>query len=51
MGKLFEDLKEGFEDLIAHRKGKITLRTERFERSLRRNLVPEGTRLRREQNN
>jgi putative transcriptional regulator len=31
MGKFFEDLKEGFEDIIAYRKGKITLRTERIE--------------------
>jgi putative transcriptional regulator len=31
MGKFYEDLKEGFEDILAHRKGKITLRSERIE--------------------
>ncbi|MBS0616241.1 MAG: helix-turn-helix domain-containing protein [Verrucomicrobia bacterium] len=28
MGKLFDDLKQGFEEILAYRKGKITLRTE-----------------------
>jgi putative transcriptional regulator len=31
MGKLYEDLKEGFEDIIAYRRGKITLRSEKIE--------------------
>ena len=31
MGKFYEDLKESFEDILAHRKGKITLRSERIE--------------------
>ena len=31
MGKLYDDLKEGFEDIISYRKGKITLRSERSE--------------------
>ena len=31
MSKLFEGLKEGFEEMIAHKKGKITLRSERIE--------------------
>jgi len=31
MGKLYDDLREGFEDIIAHRKGKITLRADRIE--------------------
>ncbi|MFI5334321.1 MAG: helix-turn-helix domain-containing protein [Chlamydiales bacterium] len=31
MGKFYEDLKDGFEEIIAHRRGKITLRTERIE--------------------
>lgn len=31
MGKLYADLKEGFEDIIAYRRGKITLRSERIE--------------------
>ena len=30
MGKLFEDLNEGFEDILAYREGKITLRSERI---------------------
>lgn len=30
MGKLYKDLKEGFEDILAYRKGKITLRSERI---------------------
>ena len=30
MGKFYEDLKEGFEDIIAYRKGKITLRSEKI---------------------
>lgn len=30
MGKLYEDLKEGFEDILDYRKGKITLRSERI---------------------
>ena len=28
MGKFFDDLKEGFEEILAHRKGKITLKSE-----------------------
>jgi putative transcriptional regulator len=31
MSKLFKKLKGGFEEMIAHRKGKITLRSERIE--------------------
>ncbi len=31
MGKLYEDLEEGFEDIIAYRKGKITLRSEKIK--------------------
>ena len=31
MGKFYEDLKEGFEEIIAYRKGKITLRSEKIE--------------------
>ena len=31
MGKLYDDLKEGFEEIIAYRKGKITLRSEKIE--------------------
>lgn len=31
MSKLFEGLKEGLEEMIAHRKGKITLHSERIE--------------------
>jgi putative transcriptional regulator len=31
MGKFYDDLKEGFEDIIAYRKGKLTLRSERIE--------------------
>lgn len=30
MGEFYEDLKEGFEDIIAYRKGKITLRSEKI---------------------
>lgn len=30
MGKQFEDLKEGFEDVLAYRRGKITLRSEQI---------------------
>ncbi len=28
MGKFFEDLKEGLEDIVSYRKGKLTLRSE-----------------------
>ena len=31
MGKFYDDLKEGFEDIQAYRKGKLTLRSERIE--------------------
>jgi putative transcriptional regulator len=31
MGKLYEELKEGFEEILAYRKKKITLRSERIE--------------------
>lgn len=31
MSKFFEKIKEGLEDVIAHKKGKITLRTEIIE--------------------
>ncbi len=31
MGKFYEDLRVGFEDIVVHRRGKITLRTERIE--------------------
>jgi len=30
MGKQYEDLKEGFEEILAYRKGKITLRSEKI---------------------
>ena len=31
MGKFYDDLKESFEDILAYRKGKITLRSEIIE--------------------
>ncbi len=31
MSRLFDDLKEGFNEMIAHKKGKITLRSEIIE--------------------
>ncbi len=31
MSKLFDDLKDGLNEMIAHKKGKITLRSEIFE--------------------
>ncbi|MGC1878067.1 MAG: helix-turn-helix domain-containing protein [Rhabdochlamydiaceae bacterium] len=31
MGSLYEDLKEGFQEILAYRKGKITLCSERIE--------------------
>jgi len=31
MGKFFNDLKEGLEDVLAYKKGKVTLKTEHIE--------------------
>ena len=31
MGKFFDELKEGLEDVLAHKKGKLTLRSELIE--------------------
>ncbi len=31
MGKLFEELKQGLEEILAHKEGKITLKSEWFE--------------------
>jgi Predicted transcriptional regulator len=31
MGKFYEELEEGFEEIIAYKKGKITLRSEKIE--------------------
>ena len=31
MSRLFDDLKDGLNEMIAHKKGKITLRSEVFE--------------------
>lgn len=31
MGRLFKELKKGFDEMIAHKEGKVTLRSERIE--------------------
>jgi putative transcriptional regulator len=31
MGKLYKELKKGFDEMIAHREGKVTLRSEHIE--------------------